>query len=262
MSDFGYFPAVTRFGQDDGTSDNRTQVTASGSANTKGSWTQLAASCPFNATGLILNTIVPLGSALIDIGIGGAGSEQIIIPNIATFTGSTGTNFFVSEVMPVMIPSGTRVAARIAGSSGSVSAYIKAQFVAFNGHLPLQTATDYGTDAANSRGTAVTTGSTGAKGSWAQMTASCEEITWLLWSFLGQNTLANSNWAFDLGVGGAGSEQVIIPDVYNTTNPVYTFCLPQLLLPVRIAKGSRIAVRAAGYQGASMVVYPNLIGFA
>src|SRR5512138_3447198 len=55
-----------------------------GVANVKGAYSQLIASTPFDVAGLLFFcTIVSAGTPyLMDIAIGGAGSEQVVVPNL------------------------------------------------------------------------------------------------------------------------------------------------------------------------------------
>lgn len=95
-------------------------IDAGGSANTKSSWTQLTASTagPIQAISLSIDqagdTARSLCGWLVDIGIGGAGSEQVVVPNL--FLSAEATLDLVTPTafgpLPVDIPSGTRVAAR------------------------------------------------------------------------------------------------------------------------------------------------------
>ena len=90
-----------------------TTVTSSVTANTKGSYTQFSSSTPRDYSGLFCcaagNTDI-----LMDIAIGGSGSEKVIIPNIPIKTASDAFTPFY----PVKILAGTRVAAAIQASTG------------------------------------------------------------------------------------------------------------------------------------------------
>jgi hypothetical protein len=102
-----------------------TAVTA-GAAATKGSYAQLTASTPrdYDAIALVVTDITSAGMAgdrwLIDLAIGGAGSEVIILPDwfISTTT-SDDPRGQLGCVLPISIPAGTRVAARVASALGS-----------------------------------------------------------------------------------------------------------------------------------------------
>jgi hypothetical protein len=90
----------------------------SGAANTKGSYSQLTASTTKDYSGLFfaadaLNTSAGNAVALIDIAIGGSGSEQVIAPNMLMGRADGIWTPLFSSLIFVPIPSGTRVAARI-----------------------------------------------------------------------------------------------------------------------------------------------------
>jgi hypothetical protein len=103
-------------------------IMTAGAINTKGAYAQLSASTSRDYMGFSLGFSasvgsVPNASSLIDIAIGAAGSEQVIVPNYQFWCGS-GTlpsPTITSPVYPVLIPSGSRVAARFQNTSGSGS---------------------------------------------------------------------------------------------------------------------------------------------
>lgn len=96
-------------------------VDPGGSANTKGSWTQLVASTALDYEGLIvaltnLNDFAAADATwLVDIGTGGAGAETVLIPDL--YAGMDSGNDFAYPLgglgpFAVDIPAGTRIAAR------------------------------------------------------------------------------------------------------------------------------------------------------
>lgn len=105
--------------------NNGTAVTAAGSANTKGSWTEIISSSTLEAFGV---TILTYGSAgtgsilnsLLDFAVGGAGSEQLLIENYFDCSheniqagGPMGT------FLPLFIPKGSRISCRHQSSTAS-----------------------------------------------------------------------------------------------------------------------------------------------
>ena len=102
-----------------GTADFGTSVAASGSTNTKGSYSQVVASTTMDYIGFLFtlydsNNTGQVGNAgryLFDIAIGAGGSEVPIVPNLPVVdnTGNTGIH---SLFFPIPIPSGTRIAVR------------------------------------------------------------------------------------------------------------------------------------------------------
>jgi hypothetical protein len=59
---------------------------------------------------------------IFDVGIGGSGSEQLLIPNLPIRDSSSGRGMMFS--LPMRIPSGTRIAARVAAAAGTKSVSI------------------------------------------------------------------------------------------------------------------------------------------
>lgn len=87
-------------------------VTASSTTHTKGSWTQIIAATTIDAGWLVYNyTNFTNGQAtagLLDIGIGAAGSEVVLIANLPCGYGNDATQL----VIPICIPAGSRISAR------------------------------------------------------------------------------------------------------------------------------------------------------
>ncbi len=115
-----YLPSGYRNSVGMGVSGSRgSDIDAGATANTKGAYTQIVASTSNRIAALILSVGSSLNSApadadfLVDIAIGGAGSEVVIIPDILVVSEST-TVFFPHAIgpFPVNIPAGTRIAIR------------------------------------------------------------------------------------------------------------------------------------------------------
>lgn len=102
-----------------------TSVTPSSTANTKGSYSQLAASSSRNYRGFFLSIVGNSSTSggtnsiprvTLDIAIGAAGSEKIILPDfqLGTSTNSSYTPYcnWHGKFFPIPIPKGSRIAAR------------------------------------------------------------------------------------------------------------------------------------------------------
>ncbi len=100
-------------------SSTGTTITASGTANTKGSWTQLIASTSKRAVAITVSLAWGMGvDMLVDVGTGAAGSEVVLLPNLLhPAAGPRLTHF----VFMIQIPSGTRVAARCQSPTASAT---------------------------------------------------------------------------------------------------------------------------------------------
>lgn len=221
---------------------------AAGTANVKGSWVQMTASTEFAGTALMFIANFPSASCLADIGIGAAGSERIIVPDIlnsAVFQSPPLYSF------PVAIPTGARIAVRVAstsaGASCSTTVYVlSGGFSRSVGHSRIDA---YGVDTTDSGGTSIDPGATiNTKGAWVQITASTVATHKALAMSLGNqaNTVATATpWLFDIGVGGAGSEQIVLPNFRLQANAAEVLA-PSFtqFFPVDIPEGTRLAVRS------------------
>ena len=91
-------------------------LTASGTAHTKGSWTQIIASAPFDIGMLWItaddnHAASTNTSMLLDIGIGAASSEVVLLPDI--LAGHSTLSASQGFMVPIFIPQGTRISGRI-----------------------------------------------------------------------------------------------------------------------------------------------------
>lgn len=202
-----------------------TTITSSATAHTKGSWVQLDASTAFDASSLLLQIDVQFQDTLylIDIGIGGAGSEQVIIPNLMI---SQSSAVFTSLLLPVNIPAGSRISARSQDNFGSSTSYITGTLMAggWATQSPFNTVTAYGPNTATSNGVIADAGATvNTKGAWAQITAATTKdmrAIMISGSRAAPGTAITASYSqlVDIGVGGAGSEQVLLPNLRFDAN--------------------------------------------
>lgn len=246
-----------------------TTVTSSATANTKGSWTQLDAATSFEAQMLSLYVSAQFQDTLylLDVGIGSAGNEQVIIPNFL-ISGSTGV---ITEILfPVSVPAGSRIAVRCQDNFGSSGLYVTGMLYCggWVANPPFQTVTAYGVSTAASTGTAVDAGATAnTKGSWTQLVASTTTalralVVSAIRTAPGTGVSSDYSQLTDIGIGGSGSEQILIPNlryqVSTQTGGVVTpytpgsgtlsgfsTVFPRVIQPIPcdIPAGSRIAIR-------------------
>jgi hypothetical protein len=95
-------------------------VNSGASYNTKGAYSQLTADLPETVKGFFLgmgsrnNTATTDTYGLMDIAVGGAGSEQVLVSNMPYASHSSGDIFspFFTDIYPFSIPKGSRVSAR------------------------------------------------------------------------------------------------------------------------------------------------------
>lgn len=103
-----------------------TLLTASATANTKGSYVQLSASTPVDYAGFWIRPSLPSGGAgatagLVDLAIGASGSELVILPNFQVCcVQPPATPHFLGPFW-IPIPAGTRIAARMQATAASAT---------------------------------------------------------------------------------------------------------------------------------------------
>jgi hypothetical protein len=184
-------------------------LTASATAHTKGAWSTVIAATSSITTLLRfgINSVNVSGAdsaTLLDIGVGAAGSETVIVPNLA-IGGSAGSFYNI----PVEIPSGARISARIQGVRSSQTATINSrELFVFNAGdaAVIPTSVDVlGVNTATSTATAMSGGS----GTWVQIVESTSK------DYIGfsiapstsdTDTVSQSDATYEIGVGAAGSE--------------------------------------------------------
>ena len=189
---------AARYANQRGTGATLSQVNVAtgGSAHTKGSpWTQLVASTGVDASILRLyfaghNSSGVASPALVDIGIGSANSEIVLLPDLDVGFHAAPLNLQV----PVSVPAGTRLSARAQGARTSVNIGVAAdvdgeQGLAGSGVPSAAKWTAYGVDAANSRGTAHTAGNSNAWSNWASIgTTTSDHDYWFAMFDMGADT--------------------------------------------------------------------------
>ena len=197
---------------------SRVTVTANSSAHTKGAWIQIVAStsAATNLVEVMIDSIQTAGvntSTLVDIGVGASGSEVVVIENVAvggaqSYLGGGSDNGLCFAV-PVHIPSGSRVAARIqsvvtGGKTGAATVRLSATT---NPALTSSTCTTFGSSTATSAGTAMSASS----GTYTELIAATAERYDAL-CFIPSNSgtdITQVVRVFGIAIGEAGSEQLI-----------------------------------------------------
>ncbi len=226
-----------------------TAVAPSATAHTKGSWTQLAASIP-GGSWLFINAGNTTGIAtgftwLLDLAIGAAGSEVVIVSDLVVvgqryhpFTG----NFYL---LPLSVPPGVRLSARCQANSASQNSLYVTVMVLSPGFLPSATGAilnTMGAVEASTTGTSLTSGAANTKGAWVELAAAtARRYFWLNLAILDWNN--ESPKLIDLGIGAAGSETVLMPNLFCQASATGGGSQQIVSLPVNIPAGSRLAAR-------------------
>lgn len=230
-------------------------LVANASANTKAtSYTTLIAATDYRADWLlvVLNLNATAARFAVDIAVGASTAEVILVPDL--YFEAQATNAFPGHayLLPRRVEAGTRISARCQCTTGSGSLYasvtaisspitappgltrVEACGVSTSGATRL-TAIDPGGTANTDSGWQVLIASTGFNYRWLNVAA-------------GHGAGAMSvacNWLVDLAVGGAGSEQVLVSDLYFSSGIVIDHPTPGTLsFPCNVASGSRLAARA------------------
>lgn len=225
-------------------------LTSGGTANTKGSYTELVSSTSTDAAGLLVRYDAATGnttSNLIDIAIGAASSEQIIVDNMLL---DNNVRYAHEIIIPLRIPAGTRIAARSQSStsSGSVICQIHLITETFGNDLPpVGYVTTYGAATADSGGTSVDPGGTAnTKGGYTEIIASTAKAHCGLIFLIGHRnngTMVQTSWLVDIAVGAASSEQVIISNIQVRADPDEQLTILAPFIPVQIPAGTRLSIR-------------------
>lgn len=225
-----------------------------GSENVKGAYGQLFAATPF-ATNWIALEFEASGTfggelMLLDVAVGAAASEQVIISNLQ-LEAPKDSDVPHRYLFPLVIPAGSRVAARFQGETGfaqTISVHMTLISGGATSPCPAFAVDSYGATAA-SLGTNVDPGGTAhTKSGWVEVAATTlRPINWLTMALsqLDVSHTANMRWLIDIGVGGSGSEVVLIGDILAASSSIGDFVGPVVFqYPVSIPAGTRLAVRA------------------
>lgn len=234
---------------------------SAGATNTKGSYVEFVASTPFTSNFIDILVLFADNLAagrvfLIDVSVGGVGSEVVKIPDLPAEQTSTtsqgyGAGFFNN--IPLQIPSGSRVALRCqCNDPGDQLLSVGIALRSAGGVQGMSSYTNYGSNPADSGMTALDPGATiNTKGAWVELTASSGLLAQYIGVMgqFGHATVASCSWAVDIGIGAAGFEVPLIPDIRFSsatdggTRPVFH---PRFQpFNTYIAAGTRISARAS-----------------
>lgn len=234
-------------------------VTSGGSANTKGAFTQLIASTPFTCNSVIINIVRTVATTglqyLVDIAVGDAGSEVVVVPDLLaegtnTATSLTGHGLYV---LPLTISTGSRISVRCACSTATQNVFVSMTLIKAGTTPGISSFTALGINTSDSGATSIDPGGTSnTKGSYVEFsssTAADYNFICPMVSLGGKNQTDSFTWAMDIALGSAGSEVVLIPDLRfavacgSFPKPFLTPRSQSLL--TYIPAGSRLSARLA-----------------
>lgn len=227
-------------------------VTANSTAHTKGSWTQIIASTAEAAT-LLVVTVSGVASAgvntatLLDIAVGGAGSESAIVSNIPIGGAVGGLGAGYTIPLPVAVASGARISARIQSVvTGGKTATVSIAAVKGGPITPPASLTVIGASTGTSAGTNAGT-------AWTEITASTAAAYryLVIVPSLASDTVSSASTAIQLGSGAASSEVEFGSLVVTTTTSEQIHASTgypawhQTAIKTGVAAGTRLVVKRA-----------------
>lgn len=230
-----------------------TTVAAAGTPDTKGSVTQLWAATPHDATGIMVmmgseepsyNT---LEEALIDILVGDSPNEEVLIPNLFYYQGTTRGAYRI--FFPIPIPAATRISCQLQSSVSSEDYEIQVCLLHSGWHGQaggriIDVATNTSTTNVLDN---ITVGTSGP-GSWFALTTSlAEDIKgfWLVTTVESAETVSvHADTWIDIGVGAAASEVAIVEHLACSVDDFERGLGYLEYIGIPIAAGTRVSVRA------------------
>jgi hypothetical protein len=231
-------------------------VARTGGANVKGAYAQLIAATGFAYTAITLQMYAGGGGGscyLVDLAIGAAGQEQMIVPNILLDSMRTINMGAISITLPIAIPAGARVAARLqeVGGSGTRSVQMALVGRAGGSNTPQPTAGDavtYGANMATSNGTLVDQGAVANTfGAFVELTSGTTRDHSFMAIVLGTNQQTNNGSGelnLQLAIGPAGAE-VPIAEFRTVGTALGTrLVIMNFDIAAQVPAGTRLSMRA------------------
>ena len=198
---------------------NLATITADSVAHVKGAWTEIIASTSSDADSIYLqlrlfSTSAVNTAGLLDVGIGGSGSEVVVIENLPT-GGAEG----VYHLLPLRIPAGSRIAARFQCAEVSNTGEVTIKVLNTGNYVSAPTSlVTLGANTATSAGVNITAAT------YTQIVSSTSQDFSFVHLAMGLNSTATQirRMVYTLGVGAASSEVAIQEVQYNVTSTLET----------------------------------------
>lgn len=223
-----------------------TSVAANSTPNTKAaSFTQLIASTSFDAQLLVVKVSGSYSSntdtsMLLDIAIGAAAGETVIVPNLLCgYGGSASNGVWVRYPFPLAVPAGSRISACAQAAVGSQTCRVLVEL--FGG--PRDPASvwcgsqvvAYGITLASSKGQTVTAGNSGSEGSATAIGTTTQAHSALVVGCQGAGTYtASIAYHFDVGIDTSSTSWLAQDCVWinQTSGEVVTWSAEPIFAPV------------------------------
>lgn len=217
---------ATQFDQEGIASPGATTGTlvTGGAANTKGAYATISAAIPFSAVGIIVSvgSKSATGDYLLDIAIGAAASESIIIPNLSVTGPAYSAAFYYFPIR--RLPAGVRLAARCQSTSASATLGVYVTLIG-SGFLDLpgfSRVEALGANTADSGGTGLTNPTViNTFPAWTQVAhptnaggVTSFRYQWIVMAIGNQNLgtrTSGQRFLFEAGVGAAGAQHTLLP---------------------------------------------------
>lgn len=227
-----------------------TNVTASSTIHTKGSYTELISSTTYDWHGFWLHagntsTSGAATDVLLDIAIGAASSEQVIFPDYTVGWASNSLGSYRHAWIPIFIPRGTRIAARCQALITSDVVNVLLFGCPGNSGLPgplFSNCDAYGINTATSRGTSHTAGNSGAESTDANVGSTTSRIYGAV--MLGVSSQSTTTTAiayhWELTIGGTTHAEWY---TNNSTSEIVAGPYPLSPIGVSIPSGTQLQIQ-------------------
>jgi len=228
-------------------------LTASASANTKGSWVDLGAVTTYDYHSIWVSMVGGATAAdiLIDIGLSDGANRWTIMPNLRCAMGAGIWRGAAAVQLPLHIPGGSQVSARCQASTGSSVVYVTVTGSTIGMHGgPGYSRGDQCYTVTTSRGVDIEPTTAHTKTAWTTLDASAGADSQALLVAVGPGAqvtrTVDRTYLLDIGINSAGSEFAVLPDLMVAQSATDDRPLPQYLgpFPVDIRDGARISARA------------------
>src|SRR3990172_2256036 len=231
-------------------STSGTTITSGGAGDTKGSYTDIGATTSFDYEWLLL--FFWNGNTPADYTPGIApkigGERFILAEDLRYCTQRASGEQWDSYALPLHVPSGSQLSVRCQGSGGAsrtcqvvIIGYSSGPFGApgYSRCLAFYTP-------ATSMGINCDPGAVANTKTRTQIIASTSDRALALLAYVGPNTdttAAATRWLFDIEVGGAGAEQVLLPNMYSGRGAPYDIPVSMVFgpYPCDIPASSRLS---------------------
>ena len=239
-------------------------------AHNKSAWVEMDPALAEKCTaiyGSVATRLTGNDRLLIDIGIGGAGSETVLVANILTaqdLYGGLG-HFY----LPIEIASGVRVSARFQAHANGESAGIGLNFLRqIAGEDGWTICETWGANTGTTQGVVLSAGgSANNKGAWFELVASSTNNikSVLIGTSATKGAIVDGNHFLDIATGAALSEVVVLGDVMFRYESDTDLKYPTLIgaIPLKIDSGTRVSARLQSTSGGgdSILMGVALVGF-